>query len=150
MALTFKPKLEEELNSFENLLPGEYPFTVLASKEQASKSEKNKGKIMAAVKLNVHGPNGDRHVYDYFADWFSEWKLKHFLETTGFGKEYAQGTADASNDAWVQRQGYVKVDIEPASGNFAAKNIVVDYVVKGQAKPASPDEPPGEKDDIPF
>lgn len=149
MALKFQPKTEEQLNSFENLPAGEYPFTILESEEVASKSAKNPGKLMAKIKLNVHGPNGDRHVYDYFADWFSEWKLKHFLETTGFGAEYAKGEADPSGGAWRQRQGYVKLEVEPAQGNFAAKNVVADYVVKGEAKAASPNTPP-EDDSVPF
>lgn len=142
------PKTEDQLKREWPLLPdGDYPFTVLASLEQASKSEKNKGKMMFGVKLNVHGKDGDYHVYDYFADWFSEWKLKHFADTTGQSKNYQAGEMNGANDGFAGKVGWVKIGAEPASGNFKAKNVVVDYVVREQA-PVS--QPPVDDTDVPF
>ena len=146
MAITFKPKKEEELNNFDPLPEGEYPFTCLESGEIASKSEKNKGRMMCAVKLNVHGPKFDRHVYDYFADWFSEWKLKHFCETTGKGADYMAGVVDSDNNAWAGRTGWVTVGIEEYQGK--KKNTVVDYVVKAAVPKSEP--APEENQDVPF
>lgn len=147
MALKFTPKTEEELNTFDPLPEGEYPFTVLESGEVASKSEKNKGRMMCAVKLNVHGPKFDRHVFDYFADWFSEWKLKHFCETSGQGAAYEAGVVDSDNQAWQGKTGWVRVGVEEYKGK--KKNVVEDYIVRKPA-PVVKVEAPGPDDDIPF
>lgn len=147
--IKFQPKSEKELSNFELLPDGVYPFTCLNSDEIASKSEKNKGKMMFAVKLNVHGPDGDHHVYSYFADWFSEWLLRHFADTTGQLTQYEAGTLDGKDGAFTGKVGFVKIKTEPA-GNYPAKNVVSDYIVKGEAKPASAEAPPGENDDVPF
>jgi len=147
--LKFTPKTEDQLKREWPLLPdGEYPFTVLASKEQASTSVKNKGKMMFAVKLNVHGKDGDYHVYDYFADWFSEWKHKHFADTTGQQKAYEAGDMNGDNDGFAGKVGWVKISTEPA-GKYPAKNVVDDYVVRDAAPKAAAPEPK-EGDDVPF
>jgi len=171
MPIKFTPKTEDDLDSFENLKPGEYPFTVMESAEVESKSAKNAGKLMVKVKLCVHGMQ-DRHVYDYFADWFSEWKLKHFCETVGLGKDYARGEIDPSRNAWAGREGYAKIGEEAASGNYPSKNVVLDYlpdedqkIEAAASEPMSPDlakeklsklksdlaaTEEGESDDVPF
>lgn len=127
MALKFTPKDESEISRFSNLPDGEYPFTVLESDIKTSKSAKNSGKEMCAVKLNVHGPEFDRHVYDYFADWFSEWKLKHFCETTRNAKEYESGEVDPAGNAWQGRTGFVRIKIVD-DPKYGEKNEVDDYV----------------------
>lgn len=147
--MKIQPKSEKDLNNFSLLPDGEYPFTVLASEEVPSKSVKNRGKLMFALKLSVHGRDGDRHVYDYFADWFSEWKLRHFSETTGQLKSYESGELNGANNAFEGRTGYVKISHEDA-GQYPAKNTVEDYVVKGEAKAANEAKPPDESDDVPF
>lgn len=145
------PKTEEELSSFDLLPKGTYPFTVLNSDEVASKSKKNAGRMMFAVKLNVHGPQGDKHVYDYFADWFSEWKLRHFAETTGQLKAYEGGELDGKNGAFANRTGYVTLDIED-DPKYGEKNVVKDYVVKKSEAAPAPKAEKVEDDDqsIPF
>jgi hypothetical protein len=166
MSLKFQPKTEDELSQFENLPEGDYPFTVLESSIEISKSAKNSGKQMVKLKLNVHGKEYDRHVYDYFADWFSEWKLKHFCETAGLGASYLSGELDPSNDNWKGREGFVRIGIEAGKGNFKDKNTVEDYLPKEsqkvesvkstttkQAKPVTPSSPGAsdmEQDDVPF
>ena len=143
------PRTEEEVQKKWALLPdGEYPFTVLESDEIASQSTKNKGKMMFAIKLNVHGKDGDHHVYDYFADWFSEWKLRHFAATIGRLADYEKGDLDGSLGKFNGKVGYVKIKTEQARGNFAAKNIVDDYVVREQAPVTQ--EPPADDTDVPF
>lgn len=145
--MKIQPKKEDELNSFSLLPDGEYPFTVLESDEIPSKSVKNKGRMMFAVKLNVHGPNGDRHVYDYFADWFSEWKLRHFCHTVGILDKYEAGDVDGRLGAFNGRTGYVKIKTGKPQGNYAAKNEVEDYVYNGAV--VSKGTPAGD-DDVPF
>ena len=103
---------------------------------------------MIAVKLNVHGPDFDRHVYDYFADWFSEWKLKHFCDTTGMQKQYDAGTVDATNNALVGKTGYVRLTIEN-NPQYGEQNKVDDYVVVDGAA-AKPARNTASEDDVRF
>lgn len=147
MAIKFTPKKEEELNKFDPLPEGIYPFTTLESGEIPSKSEKNKGRMMCAVKLNVHGPSFDRHVYGYFSDWFSEWLLKHYCETTGQGAAYESGVVDSDNNAWQGKTGWVQVGIEEYQGK--KKNVIQDFIVKKEATAPPKSETP-ESDDPPF
>lgn len=121
------PRTEAELNKFDPLPPGVYPFTVMESDQVLSKSVKNAGKPMVKLKLNVHGPQFDTHIYDYFADWFSEWKLKHFCESVGIEDDYQNGEVDPVGNAWQGKDGFVVLDIEKAQGNYAEKNVVKDY-----------------------
>lgn len=146
--MKIQPKTEEQLKREWPLLPdGDYPFTVLESGEIASNSAKNKGRMMFALKLNVHGKDGDYHVYDYFADWFSEWKLRHFAATTGQLAAYEAGDLNGDMDAFAGKVGYVKIKTEPA-GKYPAKNVVEDYVVRESA-PVS-QQPPTDDTDVPF
>lgn len=156
------PKREDELSKgFENLPPGEYPFTVMESGIRVSKSEKNAGKQMFSLKLNIHGPNYDRHVFDQFADWFSEWKLKHFCETVGLAKDYMFG--EVNPESWKGREGYCKVVIGKNIKTGDEENQVKDYLPDDEqkvealdAKAAAPVVPLAAKmgesdsDDVPF
>ena len=153
--MQFTPKKESELSRFEPLPAGEYPFTVLESDEVASKSVKNSGKMMLKIKLNVHGEK-DAGVYDYFADWFSEWKLKHFFDTIGASGDYESGNIDGTQNAFAGRVGMVRLGIED-SGTYGLKNVVDDYVVvkaeqptkSAKPKPQPAQDSPG-ADDVPF
>lgn len=103
---------------------------------------------MVKVKLNVHGPGFDSHVFDYFSDWFSEFKLKHFCESVGIEDDYQNGEVDPSRNAWEGKQGFVKIEIEEASGNYAEKNSVSDYL-ESDSRADKPEKPEG-VDDVPF
>ncbi len=149
------PKSEEEVGGGDREWPlladGQYPFTVLGSEEVASKSGKNVGKMMFSIKLNVHGPKGDWHVYDRFSDWLSPWRLRHFAATTGLIADYEKGELNGANNAFMGKVGYVKIGIEPANGNFPAKNVVKDYIVRdAKAKPAVETPPDDSDSSIPF
>lgn len=145
------PKQENELKPRFGLLPnGTYPFTVLASDEIASKSAKNSGKMMFAVKLNVHGPDADHHVFSYFSDWFNEFQLRHFAATTGQLKDYESGNFDGTNGKFQGKTGYVKIKTEAGKGNFGPKNAVDDYVVRDAKPVEQPNPEPKESDDVPF
>src|SRR5579862_980126 len=156
MAFKFAPKPESEVNKrFEILANGRYPFTVLESGIVASKSEKNSGRLMVKVNLVVHGPAFDTRIYDYFADWFSEWKLKHFCETTGMAKQYVAGEVDPSENAWLDKTGFVKIGSEPDKKTGDPRNVVVDYMPDDSQKaelftdaPAAAPEP--DDSDVPF
>jgi len=152
MAFKFLPKAEKDISSgFENLPAGEYPFTVLESGITQSKSDKNKGKEMCAVKICVHGPNNlDKHIFDYFADWFSEWKLKHFCETVGLAKEYAAGVVAPDSNGWSGREGYVKIKMGKAQNGYEAKNEVADYLPDDEQTREALSAAEPEEDDVPF
>ena len=127
--MKFIPKSEDDLNRIGLIPDGDYPFTVIESNEQASKSEKNAGRIMCALKLAVHSKEGrDQWVFDYFADWFSEWKLKRFAETTGHSKNYEFGNLDVNNNAAQGWTGYVRIKTE-TDNKGKDKNVVDDYIV---------------------
>lgn len=127
--MKFETLAENELGNFDLLPDGTYPFTTIASEEIASKSEKNRGKMMFAIKLNVHGQQ-DRHVYDYFSSWLSPWKLRHFADTTGHMADYEKGEMDGTKNAFQGWVGYVKIGHKDANGKFSAKNTVEDYIVR--------------------
>lgn len=158
MPYKFTPKHEKDLSAggFELIPPGEYPFTVLESDIVASKSEKNAGKPMIKVNLIIHAET-DRRIYDYFADWFSEWKLKHFCEVAGLGKQYMTGQVDPSANAWKDKQGFVKIGIEAAKDGREPQNKVLDYLPEEEQKVEHleaniPSTQPkaGPDDDVPF
>ena len=152
--MKFDPTQDTDVDSGEwpLLQPGDYPFSCLASDEVASKSEKNKGKLMFVVKLNVHGPKSDQHCWDRFApSWLSPWKVKHFAATVGLSADYEKGELNGANNAFAGKVGYVNIGIEPAQGNFPAKNVVKDYIVRdAKAKPAVETPPDDSSDQVPF
>lgn len=151
--MKLEPKSEQELGNGEwpLLADGTYPFTVLQSDEIPSKSAKNKGKLMFAVKLNVHGPSNDHHVFDYFApEWLSPWKVRHFAATTGQLKAYEAGDLDGSSGKFAGKVGYVKIVTEPAQGGYGPKNVVKDYVVREGTPVEQEGKPPEDTSDVPF
>jgi len=132
--MQFTPKTEAEATAtkskFGPLPDGVYPFTVLESSEQASKSQKNFGRIMVKLKLAIHTREGrDQWVWDYFADWFSEWKLKHFCESTGQAELYNSGAVEFADNAQQGSQGYVRLFTE-VSNDGKERNAADDYEVK--------------------
>ena len=164
MPIRFTPTNEQETKKFSNLPPGTYPFTVLESSEVPCKSGKHQGDLQAKIKLNVHGKDFKKHVYDYLAPWV-DWKMKHFMETIGLGQVWLSGVFDARDNVWKDRTGYVELDIE-TDPIYGDRNKVVDYMpnyaqrveVKPDAKispedvPAKPatQQPKPADDDVPF
>ena len=154
--MQYTPKKESEITGNRNLLdPGQYPFVVLESSEKQSKSQKNFGKLMVSLKLGVFTGDGDRQqwVFDNFADWFSEWKLRHFPYATGHGAAYESGAFDATNNACQGWAGVVEIGIEKNKETGEQRNVVKDYVVpeeKTAAPAAKAAEAAKESDDVPF
>lgn len=145
--MQFTPKKESEVSSgFKPLPEGDYPFTVLESSEVASKSAKNPGKIMAKLKLAVHGPDGrDQWVFDYFADWFSEWKLRHFCHGVGLGPQYESGAVGFADNGVAQCQGMVRIIIEQDTVSGKERNAVDDYIVEDPKVAPAPAPKPAPK-----
>jgi len=151
--MRFTPKTQEEID-FENLLPkGEYDFEVVKAEDAVSK----KGNEMIKVNLKVFHGEGFQFVTDYLMEAMA-YKLRHFFETVGMIDAYNAGSVQSAD--LVGACGKVRIDIEPASGEYAAKNTVKDYgskaakkTEKDAAKPTfikeAEDDLEG-KEDIPF
>lgn len=155
--MNFKPKTEKELQEDNErlLLPARkepYPATVSEAVDKVSKS----GNEMIEIKLKVYADDGThRFVTDYLMAAMMH-KLFHFAEATGIMDAYSAGTICA--DDCNGREVFVKIGIDPASGNYAAKNVVKDYFSKQSEERHEaeklPPSPPADnalaKDDIPF
>lgn len=130
--MQFTPKTEEQLSE-ESLLPeGEYPFTVIVARDTTSKTS---GNPMIELQLEVYDEDGKgRKVTDYLMESMG-FKLIHFASTTGLTAEYDRG--DMPADIMQGRSGCLRLRIEPASGNFRAKNSVRDYVKATEPAPAA-------------
>lgn len=161
--MKFAPRSQEELAATaaaRELFPkGIYPFVVLTAEDKISKS----GNEMIALKLDVFHGERSRWVNDYLLPSL-EFKLAHFAETAGLKDKYESGELTAED--CVGRSGHVRIDIEPATAEFKAKNVVKDYIVPAEEeaqqpirsgvkapapRPAAPQgDEQQEEDDIPF
>jgi hypothetical protein len=169
--MQFTPKTDKEIQK-ENerlLLPVRkepYPAIVRTAVDKTSKS----GNEMIEIKLEVFADDGSsRFVTDYLMEAMMH-KLLHFAEATGSEDKYTAGALSA--DDCEGKELFVKIGIDPANGNFAAKNVVKDYVLPlsesrhaatqeetkdaPKAAPKSAPKPPKDADldvapdDIPF
>lgn len=135
--MRFSPMSEDELARASLLEPGVYPFEVISASEELSKA----GNEMIRVKLNVFGPNDQQaHIFDYLMHHNPKvaYKMRHFCEATGLLQKYEAGTLSEAD--CEGKTGFVKIKIDPANGQYSAKNAVVDYV-KPDAAPAAPEVP---------
>lgn len=137
-----------------NLLPaGEYPFTIQVAQEKTSKvkPDGSGGNPMIAVQLEVYDTEGKGHkVNDYLMESVA-YKLRHFAYAVGLGDRYEAGELDAA--AMQGRSGRCLIRIEPAKGEFNARNSVKDYC-KAESdsppQPARPSAPAASSDEPPF
>lgn len=154
--MNFKPKTEEEIQRSRLLPKGAYPFSVAESNEQASKSVKNAGRMMVALKLVIHANNGDVFHNDYFADWFSEHKLRHFAESIGKLADYEKGTLDFTQNKFQGAAGYLFLGEQTRKDTGDLQNTVKDYITKKdydaetKAVAVASEPPGGADDDVPF
>jgi hypothetical protein len=132
--MKFAPKSADEVNAIGLLKPGVYDFCVQSAEEKESAS----GNEMIVVDLAIEDADGDISVVrDYLVAIDSmAYKTRHFAETTGLLSVYEQGDMPASLVKGAV--GRCKIAIEPAKGEYRAKNKVVDYVapLSGEAKAA--------------
>lgn len=148
--MRFTPKSEHEIEA-ESLLPkGTYDFEVAKAVDAVSKKSGNE---MIKVSLKIFAPNGGTpFVFDYLLEAFLS-KLLNFCSGTGLMHAYNSGNLTA--DMLEGKCGKVIIDVEPASGQYKAKNVVVDYI-RGNDSEVSSTVPTEsykkdlEDDDIPF
>ncbi len=146
--MNWTPKSEEQIKQ-EVLCPeGKFPFTILEAGNATSK----KGKAMIAMKVNVHGPGKDYHVYDYISPHFMEHRFRHFFFCVGRGADYERGSL-GDTKRLEGLEGYAYVGQQEAQNGYAPKNVIEDYAVE-EGKTATTSAPaptaPPEDDDIPF
>ena len=137
--MKFAAKTDKELESMGLLSKGEYDFDVLKASDEISKE---KGNEMIKLTLAVYPLEGDKvTVFDYLLEAMS-FKLKHFCDSVGLSKEYAEGHIMA--DMCVSRSGRCKLDVQGETKEYPAKNVVKDYC------PIKVKEQSEAFDDIPF
>ena len=123
------------------LEPGKYDADVIESEDARSKS----GNDMIKLKLSVWRPDGSKaHVYDYILPAFAK-KLKHFCDAAGLQSDYDAGKVAAAD--CLNKSVSVTLDTEK-SGDYPAKNVVVDYTPMKQG--VQPTPVPADDDDLPF
>jgi len=163
--MQFAPQTEAQMQAA-RLIPNdtECDFEVISAENKVSKA----GNEMIALKLLVWHGEREVHVYDYLMP-SMQFKLLHFCEAAGLTDRYASGNLSATD--CQGKTGKVVIGMEDASGNYAAKNTVRDYIghretkvvkVGASAQPAMPGRvalvkaapaaaaAKGVEDDIPF
>ena len=148
--MQFAPTTEAQMQAA-RLIPDdtECDFEVISAENKVSK----KGNEMIALKLRVWHGAREAQVFDYLMP-SMQFKLLHFCETTGLTARYASGNLTATD--CQSKAGKVVIGVEEASGNYAAKNTVRDYVGHRETKfvkvgaSAAPAPARTDGDDIPF
>ncbi len=145
--MQFEPKTEAQLAEA-NLWPeGEYGFQVLdqitlggnhyATCDRISKA----GKEMIQLVVQLFNAEGTpRVIVDYLTAGM-EFKLRHAAVACGLLHQYETGSLVASD--FKGKQGFLKLKIGKASGEYPAKNEVKDYVVPEDDGASSFTPPPG-------
>ena len=136
--MRFTPKSEAELAENALLPEGEYTFEILTAEDTQSKSTGN-DMLKLSLRIFENGGENSQRVFDYLVSIDSMiWKIRHFADAIGMLPEYDSGEMLA--ETLPGRTGKCKIVIQPASGQWDAKNAVKDYLPR----------PAGMADDIPF
>ena len=132
--MRFTPQTEQEVTE-SNLIPaGIYPFTVTSAEDKVSKKS---GAPMMQLSLEVFAADGkSRKVTDYIMEAVA-YKLRHFAMAVGMGDQYTRDGELKPHDM-LGRSGSCMIRVEPAEGNFSAKNSVKDYVPLKDGEEATP------------
>lgn len=143
--MKFTPKTDEELNAESLLAAGVYSFEVINAENKTSKSDNEM--IVLTLQIFDHDGNHAQRLNDYLLEKLA-FKLKHAAEACGLLDEYQRG--DLQAEWFIGKTGQVKIGVEPAKGDYQARNSVKDYVIdKGSAAPAM-QEPVKLNDAVPF
>ncbi len=149
--MSYTPKSDEQLAKEGLLTDGTYDFEIVDTSDKPSK----RGNDMYTLKLNVFSPDGITHIiYDYIAlgSNFGERKLRHAADACQLLDIYQTGNLKPAD--FLGKTG--KVNIKQQDGNAdypMPKNVVVDYVKRGEAESVKTGALPVEDlggDDVPF
>jgi hypothetical protein len=122
--MRFAPLSEEELTKEPELLtPGVHDMYIKEAKDATSK----KGNEMIVLTLVKEG----KYVTDYLMEKVP-YKLRHACYAADIGHKYEGG--DIQGWMFEKKTVTVKVDIEPASNGYSAKNKIVSYLTTTASK----------------
>lgn len=147
-----EPKTAKEVDEMGLLPAAIYDFIIAEADDTQSKA----GNDMAVIKLKIEDENGREHkIVDYLVSIDSmAYKIRHFAESVGLLAEYEKG--DMPADFMLGRTGRCKLVVQPAKGEYRAKNTVADYIVDKTAATGNPAKPQANfdrselDDEIPF
>lgn len=133
MQIPLLDEAEESAKEYPLLEPGTYDFQVMEAKEAVSKA----GNDMITMTLWVWNKNGKKfNVWDRLvATPKAAFRIKNFCKATGLESQYKNGTL--TPDDCADTHGTCVIKIDPAQGEYKAKNVV-DYYIEL-------DEPPAKK-----
>jgi hypothetical protein len=131
MSYQFLPLTDEQLDSFDLVKNGVYNFEVAKATRKTSKS----GNPMAELQLRIWDKEGKVHlVFDYLV--FSTVnlnirKVKHFCDSVGLSLEYRRGELpeEMTGLSGKVEIGQQESQSKPTGGYYAAKNVVIDYLM---------------------
>ena len=131
--MRFQPKTDEQIEqeqTFGDPFPrGEYDVMVKEAKDDISKTTNNE-----QIKLMVVITNDDGHrrtAFDYLLEAMPK-KLKSFCDACGLQEEYESGSLEAAHCRGQEMRAIV--DIEPAKGDYPAKNVIKQYLPRQAAQ----------------
>ncbi len=142
--MKYTPQSEEELKTRALLAPGDYVMDVLKASDDVSKKS---GNDMITLELQVRDQRGTK-VLDWLVAADHErclMKIRHFCRSADMLDKYESGELVAANC-----QGCVvlaSVEIQDATKEYSAKNVIKDYLEYNGERPDKADIP---EDDIPF
>lgn len=145
--MKFQPKTEKQIIE-EGLLPaGVYGFEVYEATDKTSKT----GNDMIELKLRLFDDEGNSRgmVTDYLLEKLA-YKLRHAAVACDLESNYENGDLAAID--FSGKIGEVKIRVqEDKTGQYPAKNVVADYVVKKDvANDGPPAGHPAADPDVPF
>lgn len=133
-AFNFEPMSDEELNRVFLLPDGEYDFSVHDFQLRTSKA----GNAMIELQIRILEGNVTHTIFDYLVNTpKSQYKVKNFCYAVGKEAEYNAGHLNPDR-SWLGVRGKCKVVSQAGnpkpdgSGNYSDKNIVLDYVRRGE------------------
>lgn len=133
--MRFEVKSEEEINSFELLPEGIYPFKVVKAEDATSQN----GNEMIKLQLIIMDENNVKHlIFDYLLPSIA-YKLRHFCNSVGMMDKYETG--EFCDMDCLNKQGYAHIVIQkgqakPEGGYYPDKNSVKDYVIPMAVQPS--------------
>ena len=157
--MRFNPLNEEEAAKQSSGLfdPGLYDYEIAEAAETTS----NSGNDMIKLTVLVFDRNGDhKRIWFYLVNTQkSQWKIREFARSCGLLDSYNNGSL--SETECVGCTGQCELGIEPAQGQWPAKNVISSWLPKKTARgtgytgrsapqPASAQRASGLDDEIPF
>ncbi len=136
--MRFDPTAKEEPKSkeFDTWPDGVYEAVVMEAEECVSSNNKPQVKVTLDVFDDANGRK--QKVWDYISQSLV-WKIEQFMNACGLADEFMNG--DLNPAAAIGKNIRVKLQTQPASNGYKAKNTVKQYVFENN-EPKQPKEKP--------